>query len=200
MTQLPGIVLAAGASSRMGAPKALLPTGRGTETFIERIVATLTACDVAPIVVVVRDSLYGPVAALLPSASVVVNPDPDRGQLSSLHCGLAAVGQAPAVLVTLVDLPFVHEDTVRAVIDAWRATGAPLVRPRDGDRHGHPAIFGPDVIRALEEGDPASGAKPVLARFAVDAVSVPVTDSGAVEDIDTPEAYRRATRQDPPVD
>jgi molybdenum cofactor cytidylyltransferase len=192
MSLLPGIVLAAGASSRMGTPKALLATGSSRETFVERIVRTLTACDIAPIVVVVREPLSVAVTALLPAATVVVNPDPDRGQLSSLRCGLSALGTPGAVLMTLVDLPFVHEDTVRAVVDAWRATGAPLVRPRLGDRHGHPAIFGLPVISALEVADVAFGAKPVLAQFAPDAVSVPVTDRGAIEDIDTPEAYRRA--------
>jgi CTP:molybdopterin cytidylyltransferase MocA len=190
---LPGIVLAAGASTRMGIPKALLRTGPGPETFVERVAATLAACGVAPLVVVVRDPLCAVVGGLLPAAAVVVNADPDRGQLSSLHCGLAVTGTTGAVLMTLVDLPFVREDTVRAVIDAWRVTGAPLVRPRQGDRHGHPAILGPDVIRALQAGDVQAGAKPVLARFALDAVSVPVNDAGAVDDIDTPDAYRRAT-------
>ena len=192
MIPLPGIVLAAGASSRMGTPKALLTTGSTTETFVERIVRTLTACDVAPIVVVVREPLHAAVTALLPTATVVVNPDPDRGQLSSLRCGLTAIDNPGAVLMTLVDLPFVREDTVRAVVDAWRATGAPVVRPRLGDRHGHPAIFGLPVIRALEFADVSLGAKPILAQFAPDFVSVPVTDRGAMEDIDTPEAYRRA--------
>ena len=193
MTRLPGIVLAAGASSRMGSPQALLPPGSSSEPFGERLVGTLVACEVAPVIVVVREPLRAATSGLVPAATVVVNPDPDRGQLSSLLCGLAAAGGERAVLVTLVDLPFVRPDTVRAVVDGWRETGASIVRPRHGDRHGHPAIFGPDVIRAFAAGDIEAGAKPVLARFASSAVSVEVSDPGAIDDIDTPEAYRRTT-------
>jgi molybdenum cofactor cytidylyltransferase len=177
----------------MGSPKALLTTGSSSETFVERIVRTLVACEVAPIVVVVREPLRAATSRLVPAATVVVNRDPDRGQLSSLLCGLAATGREGAVLVTLVDLPFVRRETVRAVVDAWRDTGASIVRPRHGDRNGHPAILGPDVIRALAAAEIEAGAKPVLARFASSAVSVEVSDAGAVDDIDTPEAYRRTT-------
>ena len=199
MIVMPGIVLAAGASTRMGTPKALLTTGSAAETFLERIVRTLTACDIAPIVIVVRKPLQAAIAALVPEAIVVVNPDPDRGQLSSLQCALSSIDNPAAVLMTLVDLPFVRDDTVRTVLDAWRATGAPVVRPRHGNRHGHPAIFGAPVIRELAVADVTGSAKPVLARFAAEAVSVPVTDPGALEDIDTPEAYRRAMDGSPPT-
>ena len=75
----------------------------------------------------------------------VDNPDYEEGQLSSLLVGLAAVERqdnVEAVMVTLVDLPLISPSTVRAVLDAYRAKpDAPLVRPRRGNRYGHPVIF-----------------------------------------------------------
>lgn len=191
--RLPAIVLAAGASTRMGAPKALLEVGVSGQSFVERIVATLTDAGVGPVVVVTRDGLAADIAARCGSARVVVNPDPDRGQLSSLLTGLDEIGAAAAVLVTLVDLPLVRADTVRALGGAWRASRAPLVRPVSRGRHGHPVVFGAELIAALGSADPRTGAKPVVRLFLDRAVDVPVDDEGAFADVDTPEDYARLT-------
>jgi len=191
---LPGVVLAAGASSRMGRPKALLPVGESGLPFARVICDALTASGVSPIVVVTRAELASPVAAVVPGTALVVNPDPDRGQLSSLLLGLDALGARDAVLVTLVDLPRFRLDTVAALIETWHRTHAPLVRPVHDGRHGHPAIFGAPLLHALHSADVALGAKPVIQRFAAEAVGVPVDDPGTVDDIDTPEAYERLER------
>ena len=143
---VPGVVLAGGRSSRMGRPKALLPAG--PDSFVGRIVRTLRAGGVREVVVVApADDLAARIrAALAPHAlpsRVVVNPDPDRGQLSSLLVGLDAVdgpGAAAgrpaadtrpvdALLVTLVDVPLVSAATVRALLDRYHRTRAPIVRP-----------------------------------------------------------------------
>ena len=191
---LPGVVLAAGASSRMGRPKALLPTGESGLPFVRVICDALTAAGVSPLVVVTRAELAGPIAAVLPGIALVVNPDPDRGQLSSLLLGLDALGTHDAVLVTLVDLPRFRPGTVAALLGAWRRTHAPLVRPVHDGRHGHPAIFGATLLHALRSADVSLGAKPVIQRFAAEAIGVPVDDPGTVDDIDTPEAYERLER------
>ena len=143
---VPGVVLAGGRSSRMGRPKALLPAG--PDSFVGRIVRTLRAGGVREVVVVApADDLAARIRAALaphaPPSRVVVNPDPDRGQLSSLLVGLDAVdgpGAAAgrpaadtrpvdALLVTLVDVPLVSAATVRALLDHYRRTRAPIVRP-----------------------------------------------------------------------
>lgn len=191
---IPGLVLAAGASRRMGRPKALLPLDASGLTFARAICDRLTAAAVSPIVVVARADLREALAAALPGITLAVNADPDRGQLSSLLAGLDVIGPCDAVLVTLVDLPLFQPSTVGALVTRWRQTHAPLVRPVHDGRHGHPVIFGRALLDALREADIAAGAKPVIHRFLDHAVSVPVDDRGTVEDIDTPEAYDRLTR------
>jgi len=194
--RLPGIVLAAGASSRMGQPKALLPIQPG-RTFLGRVLATLSEAGIAPLVVVSRTAVdIGDVWDEARSADVVqtINPDPARGQLSSLVCGLAALAAPPpAVLMTLVDVPLPRVDTVRLLVDAWRRTQAPLVRPVFDGRHGHPAIFGAALLNGLRAADLSAGAQPIVRAFADRAIDVDVDDPGVLVDIDTPEDYRRLT-------
>lgn len=187
---LGAIVLAAGASSRIGRPKALLTLDSG-ETFVARIHAVLAASGVGPVVIVVRAELERDISAAVPHARLAVNPDPGRGQLSSLLVGFDTLGPVDAAVVTLVDLPLVHLNTVEAIVAAWRHTRAPLVRPVHGTRHGHPVIFGARLIAALREADPIAGAKPVVHAFARVAVDVAVDDPWTVRDVDTPEDYVR---------
>lgn len=187
----PAIVLAAGASSRMGRPKALLPAGAAGPTFAHAVCASLAAGGAGPVVLVTRASLAGALSEALPGVRVVVNPDPDRGQLSSLLAGLAALDAPDAVLMTLVDVPLVRPETVRAIVQAWHATHAPLVRPLHAGRHGHPVVFGAALLEALRSADPAHGAKPIVHRFVPVSVDVAVDDAGVLEDVDTPEAYAR---------
>jgi molybdenum cofactor cytidylyltransferase len=187
---LPAVVLAAGASSRMGSPKALLPARPGGPTFVEQITERLVQGGCAPVVVVTRGSLLAPLERLrLADARLVENPDPSRGQLSSLLLGIEAVAPADAVLVTLVDLPDVSARTITRLLETWQRHRPVMMRPVVGGRHGHPVIFGQPVIAALRETDPVAGAKPVVRRFAAASHDVEVDDRGIVADIDTREEY-----------
>ncbi len=191
---IPGIVLAAGASRRMGRSKALLRLGASGLSFARVICDTLTAAGVSPIVVVTRAELLDSLAGVLSGTELVLNRHPERGQLSSLLAGLEALDAPEAAMMTLVDLPLVRASTVAALLATWHQTHAPLVRPLCGGRHGHPVIFGAPVLDALRSADVGEGAKPVVHRFLSNAVSVPVDDPATIEDIDTPEQYHRLGR------
>ena len=192
------IVLAAGASTRMGAPKALLPDRAG-RLFITRVLHTLHAAGITDVTVVtgaLHDSIVRAVAADAPPGAVTRfarNPDPSRGQLSSLLAGLdaAAAPGVDAVLVTPVDVPLVAPRTVRAVVDAFVQRGAPIVRPATGSRHGHPVLFARRLFDELRHADPSRGAKAVVHAHASEAIDLQVDDEGALVDVDTPEEYEK---------
>ena len=191
-----GIVLAAGASSRMGRTKALLPSGDG-RSFLERVVASLRQGGAGEVVVVLgRDAaaVEKHASSAGVAARLAVNPDPDRGQLSSLLAALDVLADRPfeGVAVVPVDLPLVSAATVARVIAAWRPSGAAIARPVSGDgRHGHPVVFAARLFPELAAADVAVGARQVVRAHAAETVDVPVEDEGAFEDIDTPADYER---------
>jgi molybdenum cofactor cytidylyltransferase len=94
-------------------------------------------------------------------------------------------------MVAPVDQPLVSAATVRLVLEAWRRTRAPIVRPAREGRHGHPVLFDRALFDALRRADPSAGARGVVRAHADRAVDVPVDDDGAFADIDTPEDYAR---------
>ena len=96
-----------------------------------------------------------------------------------------------AALVTLVDVPFVNADTVRAVIDRYHQTHAPIVRPVRGQEHGHPVLIDRSLFDAVRRAEPSGGAKLVVRAHASASGDVQVDDDGAFRDIDTVEEYER---------
>jgi molybdenum cofactor cytidylyltransferase len=192
---IPAIVLAAGKSTRMGRPKANLALDGG-DTFLSRIVRTLSAAAVDDVVVVLghdADVIASVLAGTGVAARLVTNPDYETGQLSSLLKGLDAVDRpgVTAVLVTLVDVPLVSARTVAAVIDHYLQTGAPIVRPIRGREHGHPVLIDRSLFDQVRRADPTSGAKVVVRAHASVRGDVEVDDDGAFLDIDTADEYER---------
>jgi molybdenum cofactor cytidylyltransferase len=179
----------------MGRPKALLPAGTDGRTFLDRIVATLFEAGVGQVVAVlgadataIRERM-GQVSRV----ALVDNPDFERGQLTSLWAGLQHVdrSQVSGVLVTLVDVPLVSVETVKAILAAHNRGEPDIVRPVSNGRHGHPVIFHKRLIEELEAADPSQGAKAVVRAHASGIVEVSVNDEGAFIDIDTPADYEK---------
>jgi molybdenum cofactor cytidylyltransferase len=197
-----GIVLAAGQSARMGRPKALLPTAPAGETFAARVVRILREGGVPEVVVIGRASdhqLRAEVAALNPAAGYLVNPEPERGQLSSLLVGIdyAQDRSAAGVLVMPVDIPLVRGVTIARSISAFHAGAGPIIRVVHEGRHGHPVIFRADTFDDLRTADMSVGASAVLRRHADQVVNLEVDDPGILRDVDVPEDYRRAFGREP---
>lgn len=186
------IVLAAGASERMGQAKADLQMPGGT-SFLESILTTLRRLRVPAWVVVGPDDRR----AAPPGAELVVNPDPSRGMLSSLQCGLRALPPGTgAVIVWPVDHPRVEPGTIATLIAAQRAHGAPVVLPRKDGRRGHPVVFAGGALEELA-GLPESGNAGEIVHAHDDRLELEVDDTGIADDIDDPEAYARAFGQTP---
>ena len=194
---IPAIVLAAGESKRMGRSKPNLPLGSGT--FLTRIVATFLDAGADDVVVVLgheREAVLRMFAASGLPARFVENPGYAGGQFSSLLMGLRVVDRpgVVAALITLVDVPFVSVATVRAVVDRYHETHAPVVRPTRGEQHGHPLLVDRSMFDRLRRANPSEGAKPVVRAHATPEGDLEIADEGAFADIDTLEEYERALR------
>lgn len=183
-----GLLLAAGAGSRMGTPKALVTDPDGTP-WLTRSVGVLLdgGCDA---VTVVLGAAVEEALPLLPAGPVetVVAHDWSDGMSASLRAGVAAAaaGPADAVVITLVDLPDVGTDVVRRVIEAG-AGASTLARATYDGRPGHPVVIGRDHwadVLVTVDGD--AGARDYLASH--DVVLVECGDLATGRDVDRPEA------------
>ncbi len=192
-----GIVLAAGRSRRMGRPKPLLRF-RGA-SFLERAVGALRGGGCGEVVVVVVAAPPDdPAAAAIAEAAegagarVVVSPRPDAEQVDSLRAGLAALPpEAAAAVVLPADVPGVDAAAVRAVVEAFRARGAPVVRAVHAGEHGHPVLFARRVFADLFADPLPEGARSVVRAYAAELEEVEVDAPALLLDVDTPDDYRR---------
>ncbi len=193
---IPAIILAAGASSRVGRPKALLPVSPEGETFLARLLRTFTEAGCDDLVVVVgayAEPICEAIGRLPVFARVVENRAYERGQLSSLVAALDVVDRpgVNAVMAMPVDAPLVTVATVRSVVEAYRRQQRAVVRPASGGRHGHPVIFDRQLFDELRTADFSVGARAVISAHPELVLDVAVKDPGAFQDIDTPEEYER---------
>jgi molybdenum cofactor cytidylyltransferase len=180
----------------MGAPKALLDY-RG-ETFLDRLIRVLGAVT-DPVIVVLGYHASEIRLHVRREARFVVNPDPARGQLSSLQTGIAALpAEADGFAFIPMDCPAVREDTVQLLARSFaaREPETPFVIPRcvapDGSaKRGHP-VFASPAIAAEFLALPADGkASDVVHRHVPRTRYIDVDDPGILTDIDDREGYRK---------
>lgn len=184
-----GIILAGGASRRMGAPKALLDF-RG-ETFLDRLIRLFSSA-VDPVIVVVGHHGDQIRAGIKRAADVsfIVNPDPERGMLSSLQCGLAALPSGTeAVLFTPVDHPHIETSTLEQLIARLLADRSLVAIPTYNARHGHPVAVTRPVIDELRALPVSAQASDVIHRYAGQTSYVEVGDPAVLADVDNQKDY-----------
>jgi molybdenum cofactor cytidylyltransferase len=182
------VILAAGESSRMGRPKALLRVGEGT--FLERLIDVFAGVCDEVVVVAGRDAERIAAGTVnLSRARMVVNETPERGQSSSLQCGLKALGtNARRVFFHPVDAPLVCAETVGAM-NALELTEALLVIPRCEGRRGHPVLALGEAVALFHEMREGSTARDIVHSLRDRTSYLDVEDRGVLGDVDTPEEY-----------
>ncbi|MGQ9918724.1 MAG: nucleotidyltransferase family protein [Bryobacteraceae bacterium] len=187
-TKLSTILLAAGSSSRMGRPKALLEYEG--ETFLDRQIRLYAGLGARVICVLGQDA--GQVAAALQRAAeavLVLNPAPGGGQLTSLQCGLRAMqADTEAFFFTPTDSPGVLAATVAALLEVWDGE-TDFVQPVYEGRHGHPVLASARMAPALLALPPQASARDLVRRSRRRFVEV--SDPFVLLDVDTPEIYSR---------
>lgn len=184
------VILAAGASTRLGRPKQLLPY-RG-RSLLRHAAETAVGSTCRPILVVIgahAAELAGEVSDL--PVHVVENPRWPRGMGTSLRAGLEAleaVGpEVGAVVITLCDQPLLSTAIIDSLVRAHRDSGRPIVASEYGGVLGAPALFDRILFGELLTPKDAGGAKEIIARHRADVCSVPFP--GGAIDIDTPQDY-----------
>lgn len=189
------LILSAGRSSRMGSDKALLEYNG--DTFLNRqIFLMLPRVEELVVVLGCRADAIRQTIPKLTALRIVVNENYDRGMLSSLQTGIAAVGgEVDWILFGLVDHPRVRGRTLDRMLETCRRTDAPLVIPRYDGTRGHPTALSRAVAEKLCGLDPSADPRNVIRAHYDEAVFLDVDDRGVVTDIDRPEDYAEMLRR-----
>lgn len=191
------IVLAAGDSTRMGRPKALLDW-QG-KPLIKHVLDTARGggCNDA-FVVLGRDADSIRAGGLLDGVKVLVNPDPSQGQVSSLRLAMRSLDfSTDCCVVWPVDCPLVKAADVSALITAyakWRASLMRILMPTYQGKRGHPMLVDIGFRQPFMELKPGQTARTVIDANPTQVKEVPTDNPGVLVDVDTPEEYRAALR------
>jgi molybdenum cofactor cytidylyltransferase len=190
-----GLVLAAGESKRMGTPKLLLPFRRAT--VIESVVKNVISSKVDKTVVVLGSS-RGQIKEKIRRfpVAIVYNPLYRNGMLSSVRRGLKALPRAgEAAVVVLADVPGVPASVINALIAGFRKQKRGIVIPTYRKQRGHPFLVDLKYREEIMGLSPEIGLRQLILRHPEDILEVEVSTAAILQDIDTAEDYRRATRK-----
>ncbi len=179
----------------MGQPKLLLPFGETTviESVLQaarssRLNATLVVCPPQP------EKLAELVERF--SLEVVVNPQPEKGMLSSIIIGLNRIPpEAEAMVVILGDQPAITSSLIDLLIIGYRVKGTGIIVPVYEKKRGHPVLIDLKYREEISRLNPEVGLRALLREHPDDILEVPVSEPAAVSDLDTPEDYLRLCDQ-----
>jgi|SRR5580692_4427279 molybdenum cofactor cytidylyltransferase len=208
MPHAPGlyaVILAAGQSTRMGTDKALLPwppvapgAQPSGQTFLSAAIDALFPFSEMVLVVVGKNESNLAPVIYAHGASLVCNPDPDRGQFSSLQVGLQEVLNQgrDAAMVTLVDRPPVSAATLQILCTAFTnaATDLWAVIPEYQGKHGHPFLIAREMIGAFLKAPSSVTAQDIEHQNIQHIEYVAVDDSLVTLNVDTPQDYAALLR------
>jgi molybdenum cofactor cytidylyltransferase len=185
-----GVVLAAGASTRMGENKLLFELEG--ESVVRRAVGQASAAGLDPVVVVLghdADRVRGELASL--SCRCVVNPDYASGINSSLKTGIATLpATAPAAVVLLADMPFVTAAMLATLVERYGAGTAPLVISDYDGVNAPPMLYDRSLFPELLMMEGEGCGKQVVRRHRSEA-DVVAWPAVALTDLDVPDDYAR---------
>jgi molybdenum cofactor cytidylyltransferase len=175
----------------MGRPKQLLPFANKTilETVIDRI--TQSTVDEILVVLGANREQIEEVTKDLPVKSVY-NPRFKEGMLSSVQKGFASLpDDAEAVLIFLGDQPMVPGSVIDQIIRAYRSTKKGIVLPVYDRKRGHPVLISTKYRKDVSHLDPEIGLRELVHNHPEDILEVDLDSSSVLEDIDTPEDYKK---------
>jgi molybdenum cofactor cytidylyltransferase len=184
-----GIVLAAGASTRLGTNKLFIEIEG--ESLLRRAVRRVAGAGLDPVVVVLgheAERARGELSGL--NVVPVVNPDYMQGVNSSVRAGIAAASHAAAAVIVLADMPFVTQEMIATLVDRYRTSSVPLVISDYDGVNAPPMLYDRSLFAELGSMQGEGCGRQVVKRHRAEALAVS-WPADALTDLDVPDDYAR---------
>jgi molybdenum cofactor cytidylyltransferase len=193
MDNVAALLLTAGASRRMGTPKALLPWGHST--VVQHLLNIIRQAGLTQ-TLLLTGAHHNEIQEVLKvgGTEICFHPEWDLGMGSTISKGVQEVEQRfsgiDAVLILLVDQPLITRSYLRQVLNAHQKQPEVIIASDYGAFAGVPALFPRNFWEALKDIPPAQGGRKIIASYRDKCKVLDPADT--VADIDTPEAYKKA--------
>ena len=189
------IILAAGASNRLGKPKQLLQFEG--ETLLKRAVRTALASRCRSVIVVLGAQAENPKREIAEfDVEIVENPNWENGMGTSIQIGLKSLlmihPDVSGVILTVCDQPFVSANLISQIVESFQTTNAPIVACSYEDTIGVPALFSRQFFPEFMALKADNGAKKIIFEHREKVIEIPF-EAGAI-DIDTEQDYLNAKK------
>ena len=195
MGEIFALILAAGESTRMKAPKMLLPFNG--KTMIENVISNVYESKVNRIMVVLG-AVREPLVQVIEKSDVryCYNENFKDGMLSSVICGFRNLpSDYNAVMVFQGDQPLIKPAAINTVIEAYLSSGKGIVIPVHKKRRGHPILIDRKYRNEVEYLSPARGLRSLAQKFSDDVLEIETEETGILRDFDTYDEYRKEINQ-----
>ena len=175
------LILAAGSGRRAGAPK--LTAMVNDKSYLAVVVGRLREAGFQLITAVVAAEFEQWAGGEVPGVTIIVNPDPDRGMMSSVVAGVRGMAATSGIMIVPVDHPFVAADTYRKLGIAFKKNPLQIVKPLHGGKTGHPVVVPRKLAEIIPPEDGEGGLQAFLIRSGVEVNTICVDDEGILQNM-----------------
>jgi molybdenum cofactor cytidylyltransferase len=183
--KIAALILAAGKGSRIGTPKLMLEINN--KSFVNVIIDKVRSAGIEDICCTVSDNTFIWARENIRDCKIAVNPEPERGMISSVYYGTMKLEECDGVMIIPVDHPFVEVDTYKSLITEFSKDIDSVFKPGYEGKSGHPVLVPYETVKSVAKENFSGGLKEVIKKSGLKQIYVEVNDKGILKNINTKE-------------
>jgi molybdenum cofactor cytidylyltransferase len=181
------LILAAGSGSRIGTPKLMLEIDG--KSFVNVIIDRIKIAGIKNIVCIVSEKTYEWAKKNINDCKIVVNPEPEKGMISSVFYGMKNIDKCNGVMIIPVDHPYVETNTYKLLMMESEKNASVIIKPKFDGKSGHPIIIPYELANKITGDDFSTGLNDIISKSGCKQVFVDVEDNGILKNINKKEDF-----------